>query len=494
MVAKQAYNITFLDTPAGVVPQTNVAGFYENILSQKRQAIINERLYQKFQLAKGPSKTYTHGLLSIATVAKKLGHTVTYYHLGDLALDAAITQALQTTDILCFSCKTTTINQCLQMAQAAKLINPQLVTIFGGPHPTFNPAEVLSHPGVDLVCLGEGEVTFAELLNSWPLIGNKANLAAIKGIAYLDQGTCITTEPRPLIADLNAVEWVDYTILPGDIRDFYLYLETRRGCPFSCAYCANPRIWQKCLRTLDAEVAYARLKNIASVVKPGSMIHIANPSFGFTKEDMALCQLLAQDKLELYFSVDLCASLMTPASIKAMYDAGCRMFSIGMESASDQVLAANHRPSFTLVREALTTIRQTCDAFIKGYFVVGLPGETEESARFTKDTIMELLTHGLVDMVCEHVFVPYPGCDVFHHPDRYDYKIYSYDWSVYDSRSFPLPGESNSFSMSRAYLAYIDLIASQCEFYGMTTEQYFDGQFNAGSKVVSFLQQKKHLV
>lgn len=501
---KQKYQITFLDTPAGVVPQTSVAGFYENILGLQRQSVINERLYNKFNLEKGPSKTYTHGMLSLATVAKKLGQAVTYYNLSELELDAEVAAKIKITDILCFSCKTTVIKQCLQMAQAAKLINPQIFIIFGGPHPTFMPKEVLDNSCVDVVCIGEGEETFAELIcNVTTYLSQsrrgeasqiQANLAKIKGIAYVQKGEYVFTESRPLIADMNTIDWVDYSILPGDIRDFYLYIETRRGCPFNCAYCANPRIWQKCIRTLKAEVAYARLKNIASVVKKNSMIHIVNPSFGFTKEDMDLCRLLTQDKLDLFFSVDLCASFVTHECIKSMYDAGCRMFSIGMESASDVVLAANHRPNFSLVRDALVKIRQTCDAFIKGYFVVGLPGETEETAKLTKNTIMDLLNQGLIDMVCEHVFVPYPGCDIFHNPDKYDYSIYSCDWSVYDSRSFPLPGESKSFTMSRAYLAYIDLISSQCEFYGMPIEQYFDGKFNAGGKIVPFLKQKKHLV
>lgn len=483
---------TFLDTPSGVVPVSGVANFYERILAERRISVIRERLYDRFKIVQSPHRTYTHGALSIATVVKSLGHGVNYKILEKLDVTKEVVRDIvDATDVLCFSCKTTVITQCLEIARLAKELKEEIFIIFGGPHPSFLPEDVLFSDVVDVVCIGEGEETIRGLVEA---INGHCSFASVAGIAFKDGKSIRKTLPRPLIQDFNTVNFVDYSLLPGDMKDYYLYIETRRGCSFNCAYCANPKIWQRNVRTLTADIAYERFKYIADKIVKRSMIHVSNPSFGFVEEDFDLCKMLQKSDLGIFFSVDLCASFVTSERIKEIYDAGCRMFSIGIESAADSVLQKNNRPKFQIVKEALRTIRSTCNAFIKGYFVIGLPGETEETAKQTKNEIMNLLKENMIDLVCEHVFVPYPGCDVFHCPDKYDYRIYSKNWMDYDSRSFPLPGESCTFSMSRAYLAYIDLISSQCEFYGIPADKYFSENFNGSNQSFSFLDHKKHLV
>ena len=118
-----------------------------------------------------------------------------------------------------------------------------------------------------------------------------------------------------------------------------------------------------------------------------------------------------------------------------MYDAGFRMFCFGMENAADEILKKNHRPAFSYVEKICHVVKSTCDAFVKGYWIIGLPGENKETVKATKEKIMYLLKEGLMDLPCEHIFVPYPGSLTYDNPDKYGYKVFNKDWIFYDSRS-----------------------------------------------------------
>lgn len=475
--------IFFIDIPFGSVWQTDIANFYEEILSSQRKKITNARLFKKFNILKPNNKTYTLGLLALATYLHKHDYKIEYILNNN---SSNYLEKANPKDIFCFSAKTTTINQCLSIAKSIKEKFPHSTIIFGGSHSMMLYEEIISLPFVDVVVLGEGEETLLELVKN---ISTKKNLETISGIAFIKKNKIIKTPPRPFLS-FEKLPPINYDLLPFPIHDFYIYYETRRGCYFGCSYCASHHIWRKQIRTQKAEISYENLKKLAKKLKKNSLIHIINSSFGFDPEDIKLCKLLIQNPIDIFFSCDVCASQISEENVKLMFDAGIRMFSIGMESAANEVLKKNHRPNFRVVKQACITIKRCCDAFIKGYWIIGLPGETEETVKITKETIKYMLENKLLDMSCEHIFVPYPGCNVFHHPRKYDFKIYHKNWNFYDSRSFPLPAESNFFSMGSAYLSYLDIIKMQCELNGINAKNY---EKPVTDNYIDFLKHKKHL-
>lgn len=91
---------------------------------------------------------------------------------------------------------TVNVESAFLVAMTAKSVDRGIVTVLGGPHPTIRPAETVSHPAVNFVVVGEGELTMPELVRTIQ-DRNLAGLAMVRGIAYKKEGKPVVTAPRP---------------------------------------------------------------------------------------------------------------------------------------------------------------------------------------------------------------------------------------------------------------------------------------------------------
>ena len=147
--------------------------------------------------------------------------------LADLYLERA--------DLLAFSCYIWNIEIVKELVSDLSRLCPDLPIWLGGPEVSYDPEVVLKHhPGVTGIMLGEGEATFADLLQHY--LEGKRTLHEIRGIAYRD-GTQIRNNG-----------WRDYMQMDrlpfpyADMKEFshkIVYYETSRGCPFHCSYCLS---------------------------------------------------------------------------------------------------------------------------------------------------------------------------------------------------------------------------------------------------------------
>ena len=481
--------ILAIDFPAGFVKMPPLAEYFTGLLSKRRHQEIDEKLVRRFDISLPKNKSYSLGLLSVASAAKAHGHDVHYFIFENNEKLQQLLNDAESFQVLLLSCKTTTLDFALDMAEQFKNKNPKIKTIFGGPHLKALPHVVAGHNFVDIVVISEGEFVVNDILNA---IEKNTPLQSVEGICFkTDDGSVYTSSQAPLIDDLDSIPELDFSLLPGDTSEYHYYLESGRGCFYNCSFCANPMLWERKVRYFNPEKIYQRLRKISEVVPANTLVHIVDPSFGFSSENKTLCELLIKNPLPLKFSCDICAKHISPEIVEILYDAGMRMFCIGVESASDEVLQYNHKPAkFENIIEACRTIKQHSDAFIKTYWIIGLPGETEKSAQFSRDASINMLKDGHADLLCDHLFVPYPGCDVFHSPEKYNFNIRHQSWDQYDARSFPLPGEQSGFSMEKAYLSYLDFLRAQCEFYGLSDRPALSKMM----KVITFGEHKKVLI
>lgn len=138
-------------------------------------------------------------------------------------------------------------NASIRMVQAAKHAYPRCLVILGGPSVPNRPDRIAQfmgeHPYVDILVHGEGEITFAELLQA---IEAKSDLAAVRGITFRKPGAagqCVTTLEQPRITDLNIIPSPYFNGFFDDLLARYgsritgTIFETNRGCPFSCTFC-----------------------------------------------------------------------------------------------------------------------------------------------------------------------------------------------------------------------------------------------------------------
>ena len=460
--------IIAIDIPLGIVKSLDIPWYFNKLLSEKRKDIIKDNFVDKFQILLPPSQTYTLGLLSVITALSVNGHTVKYMHFEDTSeFFGELSCLVMDYDMVLFSCKTTTYNTALRLCGHIKSLKPNIISVFGGVHITALPESVISEKEVDYIVIGEGEISLLTILDK---IESGSEIERVNGIGYKDtKGNIIINKKFDLINNISQLPTVLYEDFLGDLNMYHNYVETSRGCCYECSFCGNPLLWKKKIRCFSADKTYKLLQTLSTKLHPNTLVHLVDPSYGNSNEMELLCEMLVQKPLNIYFSCDINIIQVNERRIKKMYSAGVRMFCIGIESMCDNILNFNKKPQTSKkVIEACEIIRATSDSFIKSYWIVGLPGENENSAKRSRDYAVEMLNKNLIDLVCEHVFVAYPGCDVYTNLGEYNFVIEHHNWDNYDSRSFPLPGESKNFSMEQVLIAYLDFLRAQCEYYGLS--------------------------
>jgi radical SAM superfamily enzyme YgiQ (UPF0313 family) len=151
---------------------------------------------------------------------------------------------------------------------------------------------------------------------------------------------------------------------------------TSLGCPYACKFCmAGKRKW----RPRSAENCAAEVKRAAE--RWGiSAFQILDDCFNFNHERvMEFCALVKPLNVKWYCNNGLRADRINEEQARAMYDAGCRHITFGIESANDDILKAiNKGENLEQISDA---IEYTSKAGIQtaGFFLIGLPGSSFET-------------------------------------------------------------------------------------------------------------------
>jgi len=206
------------------------------------------------------------GLGYIATFLQNNGHAVKiverrFFYKADYWNDKIMKEVNYSTkkaienfspDLVGLTASTPLIMDALRTVKLIKQVNPNIITLVGGPHPTACPDFTLKQcPELDLVCRGDGEITTLEIANRMPW-------DKINGISYRKGDKIVTNPARNYIENLDflpypARELFDtkfYFRPTNDImRGFFMVsatIYTARGCPFKCTFCQSPQLATAC--------------------------------------------------------------------------------------------------------------------------------------------------------------------------------------------------------------------------------------------------------
>ncbi len=224
---------------------------------------------------------------------------------------------------------------------------PWLSVIAGGAHVSAVPEEVLELGGADICVVGEGEVTFTEILQRHTQL--PAALPAIRGIVYRDGAAFRRTPPRPLIADLDSVPFPARDLI--DPNDFVGLSHRRarpntemiitRGCPYRCVFCANPVFRVK-------GGALYRERSPESIAREAELLYRLGYREIFLHSDelnvrhdwsVAVCKSLAAlGHDDLFFQANLRVQPMSEELAGWLRKAGFWLVRFGIESGSQRVL------------------------------------------------------------------------------------------------------------------------------------------------------------
>jgi radical SAM superfamily enzyme YgiQ (UPF0313 family) len=318
-------------------------------------------------------------------------------------------------DAVGFSCYVWNVEEVLQICAD---LRPQLThtrIVLGGPEVSARAAEVLyAHPAVDAVAVGEGEITFGELMQRWA--AGESDLSGIQGLAYRQGSEVRVNEPRPVIPDLGEVPspfltgMVDFDQLKGHLFGY----ETFRGCPFTCSYCYWGRMLS--VRYFPME----RIRRELAVILKSSLRRmwlgdaVANLHRKRFKEFL---RTVIELDTGVVIDFEMMSELLDDETIELMGRLRDGYVAFGLQSVNDKALAAISRKwkraEFT--RNALA-LRQRTDK-IKIYIdlIYGLPEDSLQSYAEGIRFALSLLPH----KVQPHPLLLLPGSPLFENPQAY---------------------------------------------------------------------------
>jgi anaerobic magnesium-protoporphyrin IX monomethyl ester cyclase len=329
-------------------------------------------------------------------------------------------------------------------------------TIAFGTHVTPIPRETMNaFPSLDFVLRGEPELTLRELVDTldagadgaggptepWSALphafGERVQrlfstsdpgwthatsngrsiaeqLGSIKGLVWRN-GQDLTLNPdRPYICHLDDLPLPRHDMLPLQhyraplVRGPYAFVVTSRGCPAGCRFCIKHVSYGQSVRFRSPENIMDELEMLVGLGVRD--VHMYADLFTVSREQVVgLCELILERKLPLRWTCNSRVDFVDPEMLQLMGRAGCWMISWGIESGSEELLRRVRKGiHLDQVEQALRWSKQ---AGIRnwGYFIIGLPGETEETIRETIRFSKRLP----LDLALFHIAAPHPGSPFF---------------------------------------------------------------------------------
>jgi radical SAM superfamily enzyme YgiQ (UPF0313 family) len=294
-------------------------------------------------------------------------------------------------------------------------------SIVGGVHAVISPDEVIADPSVDMVCTGEGENAFAELCEK---MRDGKDFTDVRGIWFKKGGAVIKNRSAEL-TDINTMPHLDFTIYEKE--RFYrpmqgkvyrmLPVEVSRGCPFSCTYCAAPKLRE----IYKASGTYYRKKSIERVIDE---IKFYRDRYGmdyvyFTAETfLSMNDADFRKFVELYKDIKIPfwgqtrPETVTAERIKALEGIGCDRLTVGIESGNERVrrkILNRNVSNDSIIRAFDILAGSSIPVSVNN--VIGIPDETREEIF---DTI-ELNRRVGSDSTSVFIFTPYRGTALRQH-------------------------------------------------------------------------------
>jgi radical SAM superfamily enzyme YgiQ (UPF0313 family) len=291
-------------------------------------------------------------------------------------------------------------------------------------------------PALDFVLRGEPEMTLRELLDALEgkspsnqrvakmlaetglregLLQTSENpLSRIAGLAWRDGSEIVINPDRPFIPNLDDLPVPLHELLPLDkqrmpiIKGPFTFIVTSRGCPAGCKFCIKHANYQYSVRLRSPENILAELQWLAELGIHN--VHMYADLFTVSRDQVVgLCELIISSGLKVHWTCNSRVDYVDEEMLRLMGQAGCSWISWGIESANEQILKRVHKGYHK--EQAGRALRWARAAGIRnwGYFIIGLPGETEETVRETIEYSKQLP----LDIALFHIAAPYPGTPFF---------------------------------------------------------------------------------
>ncbi len=355
-----------------------------------------------------------HGLASIASSTKKRGHDVSLIDLRQLASwdDFADEVKRISPDVAGITMMSVDYEPVMKSIEMIKNIDKNIKVVIGGPHPNLALEEVVTNANIDHVVLGEGEITFTNLLKE--IEEGKNPERVIKGIG----------------PDLDNLPFVDRDIfgageMPIDhfLRIPFITIIAGRGCKYNCSFCqpAERSIFGSNVRRRSTDNVIEELKLLRRRLDFQSLMMHDDCLTEDKKWVLEFCDKYRKEGFRQPFVCQSRADIICKNEdmVNAMAQAGLVMFMIGFESGNQRIL--NLLRKGTKVEHNYRA-NQICGRYgirVWANYMLGIPTEAKEEVLDTLKMIKKIRPY----RASPAFYTPYPGSDLYRYCKENDLSL-----------------------------------------------------------------------
>lgn len=293
-------------------------------------------------------------------------------------------------NVVGFSLYIWNIEETIKVMRMLKKVKPDVKIVAGGPEVTYDYDYWLQRvPEIDVIVIGEGERTFKQLLDVY---AGKKDIAAVQGIAYRESDQLKITVPGPKLDLRELPSPFQFAEDIPELGKRVTYIETSRGCPFSCQFC---------LSSIEVGVRYFNRDAIKDDIRylmanGAKTIKFVDRTFNISRSyAMEMFQFLIDEHLPgTVFQFEITGDIMRPEVIQFLNDnapAGLFRFEIGVQSTNDLTNElVQRRQNFEKLSRTVMMVKEGGKIDQHLDLIAGLPEEDYNSFRKTFNEVFAM--------------------------------------------------------------------------------------------------------
>lgn len=422
---------------------------------------------------------FPQGLAYLASAARNAGHEVSVYQQDIYHWpDEHLTNFLDNNEFDVV--EVSVIGGYYQYRKLIKLSNAinasknrhKFKYTIGGHGPASDPEFFLRKTHADVVGIGEGEITFVELLDAFQ---GKRELASVDGIAYFNlENEYIRTKPRELITNIDEIAWPAY-----DLFDMTYYTLLRlpnispnercipmlsgRGCIFKCNFCYR---LDKGFRPRGAKSIIEEIEFLKETYNVKYIAFSDELLMSSRERTLELCQAFIDANLNIKWDCNGRLNFADIDVLQKMKEAGCVFINYGIESLDDETLKIMHKgwTKKMIIKGVENTLKVGISPGLN--LIYGNINEPLSAIEDAVDFLLKYDDHSQLRTI--RPVTPYPGTELF------DYAIEK--GLIKDTEDFYEHKHLNSDLLAVNFTQYSD-------------EEIYDALYKANMKLIDRYQQ-----
>ncbi|MBT2678331.1 B12-binding domain-containing radical SAM protein [Bacillus sp. ISL-35] len=337
---------------------------------------------------------YIHTNLAIrylkAYAQPEFDASIVEYTIKDPVINIVSDLIQKKPDVIGFSCYIWNIEETIKVIKMIKKINSDILIVVGGPEVTYDVQEWMEKvPDFDVIVIGEGEQTFKQLLEGY---SKEQDFSGVPGIAYRN-GESIQLNPQRNKLDLKDLPSpYRFEEDASHLSKRVTYIETSRGCPFSCQFC---------LSSIEVGVRYFDREKIKDDIRylmanGAKTIKFVDRTFNISRSyAMEMFRFLIDEHLPgTVFQFEITADIMRPEVIAFLNEeapAGLFRFEIGVQSTNDYTNElVMRKQNFDKLKRTVTMVKEGGKIDQHLDLIAGLPEEDYQSFKKTFNDVFAM--------------------------------------------------------------------------------------------------------